>query len=369
MSSSARASPPHTIHTTARAAEVPPLVMRCGAFGDMVLLTVLLQQLHLRFGKPVDVISSGPWTQPLLEAEKSVGRLFLLRSRRTPYWLSLQQQQLVRWLRERGSGPTWFCDRGEGRRLLSLAGIPDDYVCDVNAYKWEQTETFADRYLRLGSFTPQAFEGLLPPAKPGIPPAARLTILPQAWPELDAWLGVHGLAGRPFVIIHPGSRHIARRWLRPRSGTSKYWPEANWAKVVRAVREERPGHAILFSGTRAEWRFNAEIIKQAGVADAHNVADGLSVRTLLALLQRADSLIAVDTGPAHAAAALGCPTVALFGTASPCLYRPGGTTTPAVALTGRVEGEQNILGITPEAVIQSWRELLESVRAPAAELS
>jgi lipopolysaccharide heptosyltransferase III len=353
----------------ARAAEVRPLVMRCGAFGDIVLLTVLLQQLQLRFGTPVDVISSGPWTQPLLESESAVGRLFIIRSRRTPYWLSLQQRRLVAWLRERGSGPTWFCDRGEGRGLLSRAGIPDDYICDTNAYTWTPEETFADRYLRFGSYTPKAFEGLLPPARPGVPRAARLNITPAAVSELEAWLARRRLTGRQFVIVHPGSRHIARRWLRPRSGTTKYWPEEHWAEVVTAVREVCPDHAILFSGTRAEGRFNTAIIERAAVPDAYNVADDLSVRTLLALLQRAHSMISVDTGPAHAAAALGCPTVALFGTAPPNLYRPGGTTTPAVALTGMVDGRQNILGITPKTVIESWLDLLNTVRTPVGDIS
>ena len=326
----------------------------------MVLLTVLLRQLHLRFGKPVDVISSGPWTQPLLESDPALGQLFLLRSRRTPYWLSLEQHRLVAWLRERGSGPTWFCDRGEGRHLLGLAGIPDDYVCDTNAYTWTQGETFADRYLRLGSFSPKAFEGLLPAAKPGVPAAASLNIAPGAASELEAWLAARQLTGRGYIIVHPGSRHIARRWLRPRSGASKYWPEDHWAKVVGAVRDVCPEHALLFSGTRAEGRFNAAIIRRAGIGNAYNIADSLSVRTLLALLQRAHSMISVDTGPAHAAAALGCPTVALFGTASPQLYRPGGTTTPAVSLTGWVEGKQNILGITPASVVDSWLELLNT---------
>jgi len=353
----------------ARDAHTRPLVMRCGAFGDIVLLTVLLQQLHERFGKPVDIISSGPWTQPLLEGQSSVGRLFILRSRRTPYWLSMQQRRLVAWLRERGSGPTWFCDRGEGRGLLSLAGIPDDYICDTNSYTWAQGETFADRYLRLGSYTPKAFEGLLPAAKPGVPRAAHLNITPCAWRELESWLARRELTGRQFVIVHPGSRHIARRWLRPRSGTSKYWPEEHWAKVVRAVRDVCPDHAILFSGTRAEHRFNADIIRRAGLPDAHNIADDLSVRTLLPLLQRAHSMISVDTGPAHAAAALGCPTVALFGTASPTLYRPGGATTPAIALTGRMAGQQNILGIEPQTVIDSWLELLKRGSMPVADLS
>jgi ADP-heptose:LPS heptosyltransferase len=354
---------------TARAAEVRPLVMRCGAFGDMVLLTVLLRQLHRRFGKPVDVISSGPWTEPLLEGETAVGHLYIIRSRRTPYWLSVQQQQLVRWLHERGSGPTWFCDRGEGRGLLTRGGIPDDYICDTNAYDWVPGETFTDRYLRLGSYTPKAFEGLLPDARPGVPSAARLNIPPAAWADLEGWLAERRLTGRQFVVIHPGSRHIARRALRPRSGTTKYWPEDDWAKVVRGVRDACPSHAILFSGTRAERRFNAEIIRRAGVGDLFNVADELAVRTLLPLLQRAHSVISVDTGPAHAAAALGCPTVALFGMAPPDLYRPGGTLTPAVALTGMVDGKQNILGISPRTVIESWLELLSNARIPATSLS
>jgi ADP-heptose:LPS heptosyltransferase len=345
---------------TARAAEVRPLVMRCGAFGDIVLLTVLLQQLHVRFGKPVDVIASGPWTQPLLEAESSVGRLFLIRSRRTPYWLSMQQRRLVAWLRERGAGPTWFCDLGAGRDLLSLAGIPDDYVCDSRAYTWTAGESYADRYLRFGSYTPKAFEGLLPVAKPGVARAARLNIAPAAERDFESWLARHRLAGRQFVVIHPGSRHLARRWLRPRSGADKYWPEARWAQVVRAVRDVCPEHAILYSGTRAEYRLNADIIQLAGVADAHNLADDLPIRTLLPLLQRAHSMISVDTGPAHAAAALGCPTVALFGTAPADLYRPGGATTPAIALTGNIEGRQNILGITSQSVIDAWLELLRT---------
>src|SRR5207244_3508167 len=97
--------------------EVPPLVMRCGAFGDMVLLTVLLRQLAVRFGKRVDVISSGPWTRPLLDGQGAVGRLRILRSRRTPYWLSIEQHRLVAWLRERGApGVGLLARASQGRR-------------------------------------------------------------------------------------------------------------------------------------------------------------------------------------------------------------------------------------------------------------
>jgi heptosyltransferase-2/heptosyltransferase-3 len=348
------------------AGELPPLVMRFGAFGDMVLLTVLLRQLHARFGKPVDVISSGPWTKPLLEGQPSVGRLFVIRSRRTPYWMSLDQRRLVAWLRRRGAGPTWFCDIHLGKDLLHRGRIPDEYICDSRSFKWLPEEGFADRYIRLANESPAAFAGRLPAPHPPVSRAAQIVLTAAARAEADEWLARRDLTGRPFIVIHPGSRHIARRGLRSRAGSDKYWPEARWGQVLKTVRDLRPDHAVLLSGTPKERKFNADIMASSAVTDVHNVADDLPIRTLLPLLERAHSMISVDTGPAHAAAALGCPTVSLFGTANAALFRPGGATTAAVALTGTVNGVQNILGITAEAVIAAWFDLIRSAEMPAA---
>ena len=332
----------------------PPLVMRFGAFGDMVLLTVLLRHLHRRFGQPVDVISSGVWTVPLLEGQTGVGRIVTLRSRRTPYWLSIDQQRLVGWLRQRGPGPTWFCDRDLGVGLLNRGGIPSSYICDSRAHPWLPEEGFADRYIRLGNETPPALAGRLPPAPRETVRAAQIDLTAAARAETGAWLSRRGIGTRPYVVVHPGSRHVTRRWFRSRTGASKYWPEANWGKVIKAVRDLCPDHAILLTGTSVETLLNDDIVASAGIADVHNVANELSIRTLLPLLERAHSVISVDTGPAHAAAALGTPTVALFGTASPILFRPGGQTTPAIAVTGTFEGQPSILGITVEQVVAAW---------------
>jgi heptosyltransferase-2/heptosyltransferase-3 len=348
------------------AVEMPPLVMRFGAFGDIVLLTVLLRQLHARFGKPVDVISSGPWTMPLLEGQPSVGRLFLIRSRRTPYWMSLDQRRLVAWLRKRGAGPTWFCDVHLGKDLLHRGRIPDGYICEYRSFKWLPEEGFADRYLRMASETPAAFAGRLPAPHPPVSRDAQLVLTAAARAEADEWLAHRNLAGRPFIVVHPGSAHIARRAIRSPAGTDRYWPEERWGKVIKSVRDLRPDHAVLLTGTRAERKFNAAIITRSGATDVHNVANELAVRTLLPLLERAHSMISIDTGPAHAAAALGCPTVAVFGTQNATLFRPGGATTRAVVVTGSVNGVQNILGITAESVIGAWFDLIRSAEVPAA---
>ncbi len=333
--------------------------MRFGALGDMVLLTVLLRHLHARFGQRVDVISSGPWTHPLLEGQSAVGRLMLIGSRRTPYWLSVPKGRLVKWLRERGPGPTWFCDlSSRGKELLHRGGICDEQICDSREFPWVRGESFADRYIRLGNVVPPGLEGRIPGPITGTERAARIEVSEAARESARAWLGRHGLAGRRFIAVHAGSRHVARRWLRSRAGASKYWPEARWGAVVRALRDFQPDHAVLLSGTPAEYGFNADIAREAGVSDLHNVANDLPIPMMLPVLEQAASMVSVDTGPAHAAAALGCPTVSLFGTANADLFRPGGATTRAIALTGTVDGRQNILGITPDAVISAWKSLV-----------
>jgi len=348
------------------AADRPPLVMRFGAFGDMVLLTVLLRQLHARFGKPVDVISSGPWTVPLLQGQPSVGRLFIIRSRRAPYWMSLDQQRLVAWMRKRGAGPTWFCDVQLGRDLLRRGEIPDEYICSYSSFKWLPTEGFTDRFIRMAAETPVAFSGRLPPPHSTISRDAHLVVSASARAAADEWLARRNPGRRPFMVIHPGSSHIARRAIRSPAGTDRYWPEDRWARVIESVRDRPPDLAIFLTGTRAERKFNSAIIARLKTTEVHNVADELSVGTLVPLLERAHSMISIDTGPAHAAAALGCPTVALFGLQNPILFRPGGATTHAVSLTGLVEGAQNILGITPDAVIAAWLDLLRSTQARAS---
>jgi len=45
-----------------------PLAVRCGAFGDMVLFTAMIRELHAQFRRPVDILTSGPWSEPLLRA-------------------------------------------------------------------------------------------------------------------------------------------------------------------------------------------------------------------------------------------------------------------------------------------------------------
>src|SRR5208282_6469352 len=170
--------------------------------------------------------------------------------------------------------------------------------------------------------------------------------------DLQAWLHARGLKALPLILIQVGNKRTMRRGLRRLAVNSKYWPNERWAAVIRYLREHRPTHQIVLLGTAPEFSLNREVAALAEVDGLFNAADDLPIPRLLALLARAAALITVDSGPAHAAAAVGCPQVVLFGKALPTLYRPWGTAGADVkVLCGRVDGEPSMLGITTDQVI------------------
>src|SRR3990170_701283 len=108
------------------------LVVRFGAFGDMVLLTPMLRRLRQRFGATIDLLGTGDWTEALLRQQPGMGKIQLVTGRRVPYAMSYSQQAAVRWLRDRGPTPTWFCQTDlASRHLLQRAGVPDRMICDI----------------------------------------------------------------------------------------------------------------------------------------------------------------------------------------------------------------------------------------------
>jgi ADP-heptose:LPS heptosyltransferase len=335
-----------------------PLALRCGAFGDMVLLTALIRVLHAEFRAPVDIVTSGPWSEPLLRGQPGVGEIFSVRSRKTPYWLSLDQQRVVRQLRARGSGPTWFCDGDEAARpILERAGIDANYIVDVKDHALLPGEHATQQWRRLAQVMPST--GAAPRAKiDAVVPGCYLEVTQAQRAELTAWLETRGLADQPLILIQMGNKRTMRRGLRRLAVNNKYWPNERWAEVLRYLRQQHPRHALVLLGTGPEYQLNQEVAARAALGGLHNVADDLPIPRLVSLLDRACGLVTVDSGPAHAAAAVGCPQVVLFGRALPSLYRPWGTAGADVQLlTGQIDGEPNMLGIDARSVIAAWSTL------------
>jgi heptosyltransferase-2/heptosyltransferase-3 len=336
-----------------------PLVVRFGALGDMVMLTVAIRHLHARFGQPVDILAAAEWTRPLLLGQPGVGDILLLASRKPPYWLSPAQQRLVGELRARGAGPTWLFDHDNRKvsQLLLRAGWTPQYWCHHEDLPGLSGSHFCERWLRFSWRNPPLLGGEDLPV-PASDAFGELIVTDAQRAEVDAWSQQSPWAGRPLILIQAGNKRTMRSGLRRRRSNSKYWPERNWAAVLRGLRALHPGHAILLLGVPQESALNRDILRLAAIDGAYDVVHELSISRLLGLAGRATGMVSVDTGPAHVAAAVGCTVVAIFGKTEPFMYAPRGRAASVQCLVGEHEGERSMLYITPQQVLAAWQTAL-----------
>ncbi len=338
-----------------------PLVCRFGAFGDMVMITPLLRQLYLRAGLPCDVLAIGGWNKPLFEQMPYVREVFTIDSRSAPYWIDRSQRELVRTLKSHQHQYVWVCETSsKSYRLLARAGIDRSNSANQLDLPVIHGEHYCAKWQRLGNVSPSGFEY---PQHHVEALNTELFVSEEEVQECRRWLQTRGLnPGAPIVCVQAGSKRTTRRGRADRGSNTKYWHEKNWAEVIDGVCESLPSAQVLLCGVSAEIEMCEAIQGLCRIpGNVQTVADDLPLRRLLALLSMAHSCISVDTGPAHAAAALDCPLVVLFGKASPNRFRPVSSQSQVAVMTGRTGASEDsatdIRLISPEQVLTEWEEI------------
>ena len=351
---------PAAISSTAAKNPVRPLLVRFGAMGDLVLIQPMIRLLAARYGAPVDLLAAGGWVRPLYQGQPDVGEIHLLAKRKLPLWLSTEKRQLLQWLRQTGPRPVWYCDFDEKLvPLLAQAGLDERWVVRARAVGTQDGEHLVDFSQRLARTVPPALQQVMANSRTDLDdrdPNLRISAAMQA--DVQDWLQARAWLGKPLLLVQAGNRRTMRTGLRRRMSTNtKWWPEDNWAAIIRMLAERHPDAVILLVGAPPEADLNDELLQRAGVAQAFNVARELPIPRLLALQSRAAGMVTVDTGPAHTAAAVGCPLVVLFGVADPVRIRPRGGNTPVEVLQAMHDGKPDMTAISVEAVVQAWQRL------------
>ncbi|WP_172399721.1 glycosyltransferase family 9 protein [Geothermobacter hydrogeniphilus] len=106
------------------------------------------------------------------------------------------------------------------------------------------------------------------------------------------------LEDRPFVALFPGASIAERRWGREK-----------FRELAAAL--ARQGRAVVVVGGPEDREAGDFIVE--GLAEGLNLAGRTSLAGSAAILQRAQLLVAGDSGVLHIAVGLGVPTVSLFG--------------------------------------------------------
>jgi heptosyltransferase-2/heptosyltransferase-3 len=347
-----------------------PVVVRFPAVGDLVLLTVLLEALHARYGKPVHLLASGEWTPLLLQADPAVAELRLVYSRRMPHWLTPSRWAAQRWLQAH-RGPIYLCDPDVyAERIIQRAGVPEARL--VRAWRhWPGNDVhWADWWLDVAQLDAPAAPG--PLHRPVVPARPRLHV-PAAWQhQTEQWLREHQLANRPLVLLQPGHKKTHKRGRIGTTTHDKHWPAERWGRVIRTVLDAVPGAAALVCGSTREARLVQEIVDAAGTPPAGTRVVNIaamrpSLQRLVALTARAHSMISIDTGPAHIAGAMDCPLVVLYGHAGWARWKPRSASGNVQVLGPRaLTPGASVMSIETDAVLDAWRSLQPRTAAPAS---
>ena len=142
---------------------------------------------------------------------------------------------------------------------------------------------------------------------------------PSLESEVDALLADAGLRdGAPLVGLHLGAAF----------GPSKQWPAPAFGRLAAML--ARGGYRPVLLGTAADADLARAVSDETGGAPASLVGRDRP-ELLPALLPRLACLVSGDTGIAHLAAALGVPTVTLFGPTDPARTAPRSDRGRAVA--------------------------------------
>lgn len=343
-----------------------PLVIRFGRLGDSVLLQPLLQQLHRRYGQPCDLLAIGDWPLALYAGRPEVGRIVALQSPRRLLLLSPERLRAIGWLRQRRAAPVYVCEPQPRallriEHMLDLAGVPAAHRAYFTDLPLREGEHWVDHLLRFGDVLPPAFRDCVPApreATTGLP-APRLQATAEARDDGRRWLHARRLDGRPLVLLQPANKR-SLRWngVRALDDDDKAWPVQHWAALAWAIGEALPEARVLLCGSPREAAY-LEGIRALAASDAVTVAaDDLPLSRLMALLECAHSMVSVDTGPAHLAAALGCPLVVLFGGAAPTHWAPRPVPGGVVRVLGGATRDARVAALGVEQVAAAWRSLV-----------
>jgi lipopolysaccharide heptosyltransferase I len=160
---------------------------------------------------------------------------------------------------------------------------------------------------------------------------------------------------RPLVAVHPGTSRSLKKWFSP-----------SFARLCDMLKESARANIMLTWGP-GEIE-DVKLIRSLSQSKPELGMETGSLLELAALFQRCALAITVDSGPMHIASAVGTPVVALFGPTDIQVNAPYWQPSKVVSSNRACSPCDEdcdyavcMEEITPEAVCEAARELLEDV--------
>lgn len=308
------------------------LLIRPDHLGDVLLTTPAIQALRARRPHAEIHILVGPWSADVVASYPEIDAVLTLAfpafsrtpkvSWRSPYQLAISS---ARHLRQIGYSSAVILrpDHWWGAMMVKLAGIPQRIGYDLPQVKPFLTDAIPHQHQHAVLQNLCLIENWTKKIKHE-EIVYHFPTDPFDRVYVDSYLETWGIGREQAIIcIHAGT------------GTRvKHWQEGKWASVADTLAEQLEAQIVLTGGVHElplAQAIAGQMKKRACI-----MAGDTRVRQLGALFERAKVVLGPDSGPLHLAAAVGTPTVALYGPADPLEFGPWGIPDKHIALTSEI---------------------------------
>lgn len=290
------------------------LLVRLRSLGDSILSLPLVDALGRAFPRiKTDVVVEAPFA-PVFGSHPSVNDTLVLRTGVGRPEEGLSRTAMLAAIRKRRYDAVFNLHGGTTSFLLSLgSGAPLRVGQQSFRRSWAYNVRIppSSAVWRRGrihtvehQLTVVAWMGLAVPD----PITLDLRLQPAAEDAIERRLRQSGLAAGGFVHVHPTA-----------TLETKQWPAERFAEVADTLAGET-GLPVVFTSGRQESSVLRRVAERA--ARQHACWSDLGLAELFALIARARLFVGNDSGPTHAAAALGTPVCVVWGSSSFDAWRP-----------------------------------------------
>jgi heptosyltransferase-2 len=152
--------------------------------------------------------------------------------------------------------------------------------------------------------------------------------IPVTDDDLEAWISEEELA--EVDEIAPQLKNTSQCYLVHAAAAhpDKVYPIESWSQILHSLYEQARLTPV-FTGAESDYQLYERLSVESGV-NCINLAGRLTLRQSMAVYKKLRFAICVDSGPAHMSAAVGTPTLAIFGPTDPVRWRPFGKNHEAI---------------------------------------
>ncbi len=362
-----------TVRPPAPAKSDKILLIRPDHLGDLLFLTPTLRALRQTLPHAHISLMIGEWSRPIVANNPHIDEIltcdfpgFTRRPKPSPiqpYAYLLAQAKILRQHQFEKTVILRF-DHWWGAFLASLARIPHriGYATpSVAPFLTRSLPYIENRHEVLQNWHLANFAATQNSTVPQSPGNLAFFISNDDKIWAKNWLDKQGIKNtRPIIVIHPGA-----------GAKVKLWRNTAWAKLIDALATSHRAQFIL-SGSPAEISLCQNIAAQS-TAPVHLAAGETSLGQIAALMAHAALVIGTDTGPVKLAAAVGTPTLSLYGVVDTVKFGMWGESAKHRIITAglpcapcnhldfsddTLSAHYCVRGISAVAVIDSAREML-----------